>query len=356
MLENQTIKDHAIICPVCRSRKLDLKDQGKEQVLNCTACGKEYPVFKGIPLMLVQSSEDFGIKKDIQEFWKELYHAAYSGHEQIDANTNLPKQLDGLKELFSARRHLAVVEMPIEHLKDKEVLEIGSGAGAHSALFCKAGAKMTALDLTLDRVVSTRNKLSLIDEVQSSYVVQGDAEHLPFEDNYFDIVYSNGVLHHTPDTLRTIQEVYRVLKPGGRAIIMLYAKHSYLYWVNIFLLRGVILGNLFRHSNWLGRTTEWMSNSKQKIYNPETKVYSRAGINQLFYEFENIHIRKSSFVFQQIPYFGKVISWVLSKVSTVNPSGVLIYNHAWRHETKLELLLGRYIGFNLNITATKKNK
>ena len=184
-------------------------------------------------------------------------------------------------------------------------------------------------------------------------IAQANAEALPIKDSSIDIVYSNGVLHHTPNTQKSIEEVRRVLKPGGIAVIMLYAKHSYLYWINIFFLRGIILGNIFRHSNWLGRTTEWMSRSKQTIYNPETKVFSKKQVYSLFSNFNSIHVRKSSFVFQQVPYIGKLISYLLSKFSRINPAGKLVYDHEWRHETRIELKLSRYIGFNLNIIAKK---
>ncbi len=69
----------------------------------------------------------------------------------------------------------------------------------------------------------------------------GDAEAFPFEDNSFDIIYSWGVLHHTPDTRRAIEEVYRVLRPGGIARIMVYNRYSvvgYVLWLRYALLAG----------------------------------------------------------------------------------------------------------------------
>ena len=55
----------------------------------------------------------------------------------------------------------------------------------------------------------------------------GDSENIPFNDNSFDLVYSNGVIHHTPNTTQVVKEIYRVLKPGGRCIIMVYAENSH---------------------------------------------------------------------------------------------------------------------------------
>ena len=236
MFTEKTLKNKGLVCNNCEGGSLVFSVDESEKVLFCRDCKASYPVIDDIPLMLQtfkDSNQD--TKEEIQSFWRDLYHNAYASHNNLN-NNNLPDLLDELKEMFIARNHLAVCEMPIAKLKDKKVLEVGCGAGGHSSLFCKEGAHITSLDLTLDRVVATKKKLDIIDQNKSSLVLQGDAENLPFEDNHFDIVYSNGVLHHTPNTQKSIDEVRRVLKPGGVAVIMLYAKHSYLYWINIFLL------------------------------------------------------------------------------------------------------------------------
>jgi SAM-dependent methyltransferase len=70
---------------------------------------------------------------------------------------------------------------------------------------------------------------------------QSDAENLPFPDASFDVVYSWGVLHHSPDTPQAIKEVHRVLRPGGTARLMIYHKHSlagYMLWSRYALMRG----------------------------------------------------------------------------------------------------------------------
>ena len=176
---------------------------------------------------------------------------------------------------------------------------------------------------------------------------------MPFKAEFFDIVYSNGVLHHTGDTTKAISEVYRVLKPGGIAVIMLYAKHSYFYWVNLFLLGGIVRGNIFKNKEWLGRITEWMSEDEQEVFNPITRVFSHNELYKLFCKFDNVQIRKGSFSFNQFPYIGAVISRLVAHYTGYNKAGLLIYDKSWRNETRLELFLSRYIGFANNIKATK---
>jgi len=96
-----------------------------------------------------------------------------------------------------------------------------------------------------------------------------------------------------------------------------------------------------------------MSEKKQTILNPETKVYSKHQIFRLFKSFAGVSIRKNSFVFEQIPVIGKVIARAVTKKTGVNEAGQLIYGHGWRNESEFELFVGRYLGFALNIKATK---
>lgn len=343
-----------ICCPECGNISLCIRKEANVRTINCTFCGINYNVFNETPLMIPVGSALSISKENIQKFWGTLYSAAYGDHAELYTEDSFGSDLMQLQKLFQHREHLAVTEMPVDRLNGLMVLEIGPGAGAHSALFASKGAIMTSLDITLNRVVETNRKFSLLGRDDICFALQGDAEMLPFPDNHFDIVYSNGVLHHTPDTPKTIEEVYRVLKPGGLAVIMLYARHSFLFWVNMFLLKGILLGNIFRHKNWLGRTTEWMSIQKQKVYNPETKVYSAKDIRRLFHQFSEVEIRKGSFGFPQIPVIGKYFSNFLGIFTGFNDAGKLVYDRPWRNETRLELLLGRVMGFALNIRAGKR--
>lgn len=121
----------------------------------------------------------------------------------------------------------------------KDVVEIGVGVGSDFIRFVRAGARATGVDLTQHAIDLVRRRLEL--EGLQAELTQADAERLPFGDASFDVVYSWGVLHHTPDTDRAIAEAQRVLKPGGRLCVMLYARYSWLafgLWARQALLRG----------------------------------------------------------------------------------------------------------------------
>ena len=127
-----------------------------------------------------------------------------------------------------------------EEAKDKDVLEIGVGMGSDHVLWaCAKPRRLCGIDLTSRAVNFTSERLA--SEGLSLQLRQVDAEALPFESERFDIVYSWGVLHHSPDTPACVREVFRVLRAGGVAIIMIYHKWSIvglMLWSGYALLTG----------------------------------------------------------------------------------------------------------------------
>jgi SAM-dependent methyltransferase len=115
-------------------------------------------------------------------------------------------------------------------LKGKHLLEIGCGMGYDSLEFLKRGVRVTATDLTPNAVAMTLRHFE-VEGVQAEAVHTANALDLPFEDNTFDAVWANGVLHATGDTERAIQEARRVLKPGGRAIISHFYRRPSWMWL-----------------------------------------------------------------------------------------------------------------------------
>ncbi len=106
----------------------------------------------------------------------------------------------------------------------KSLLEIGCGIGIDTVALAQRDFEITAIDLTSAAIEVARRRIDRLG-LQIDYRV-GNCEQLEFEDHSFDLVYSFGVIHHTPDIRRAVNEIHRVLKPGGRAYIMIYARYS----------------------------------------------------------------------------------------------------------------------------------
>jgi SAM-dependent methyltransferase len=132
--------------------------------------------------------------------------------------------------------------IPFDRLSGRRVLEIGCGLGAHAQLLCEAGCNLTCIDLTERAVENTRRRLALWG--LPADVRRMDAEQMDFQDGEFDFVWSWGVIHHSADTDRILQQVHRVLKPGGEFRFMVYHRRSLsgLYCLG----RGLLSGRFFK--------------------------------------------------------------------------------------------------------------
>jgi ubiquinone/menaquinone biosynthesis C-methylase UbiE len=161
------------------------------------------------------------------------------------------------------------------------VLDVGCGQGIDLARYARRGARVTGVDLTPRHVELACQHLAALD--LKGEVLRGDAEALPFQDDHFDRVSSNGVLHHTPDIHAALLEVRRVLRPGGQATIIVYNRASLHYWLGQVLQQGLLRGYLLRERSMAGvlsRNVECSSIAARplvRVYSPrEMRALMRA--------------------------------------------------------------------------------
>ena len=212
------------------------------------------------------------------------------------------------------------------------VLEIGCGLGTDGAQFARAGADYTGVDLTDAAVSLARRRFELFD--LPGKFRTADAENLDFPEESFDLVYSHGVLHHTPDTAAAVREIRRVLRPGGRAIVMLYHRDSYNYRVNICLLRragahllkheaglklvhqltGEPIDSLRDHARRLREDAasylapgEFLNQNTDGAGNPLARVYSRNDARRLFRDFAQVDLATHFLHKRWIPIVGNLL-------------------------------------------------
>lgn len=165
-----------------------------------------------------------------------------------------------------------------EDVLGRRLLEIGTGMGADFARFAEWGSVPIGVDLTERGVRITREVLN--SRGLRGHVLRADAMQLPFRDASFDIVYSWGVLHHTPDPARALTECQRVLAPGGELRIMLYHRHSWVAlaaWVRFCALRGRI---------WAGLT-----DAVAHIESPGTRAFTTSEIPPLLPDLVDIDVQ-----------------------------------------------------------------
>ncbi len=211
--------------------------------------------------------------------------------------------------------------------KELKVLEVGVGMGSDYLEWLKAGAIATGVDLTAAAVERTRARCEFAG--YEADVVQADAENLPFPADSFDIVYSYGVLHHSPDTQRCIREVFRVLKPGGRIRVMLYHQPSLtglMLWLRYGLFRGKSMREAVYHH----------------LESPGTKCFSKTEMRSMMKGFEHLSM--------QVAFSPGDL--LLNQPSVRFRSQV--YRLIWKlYPRKLMRLVARRLGLCLLISAAK---
>jgi ubiquinone/menaquinone biosynthesis C-methylase UbiE len=121
----------------------------------------------------------------------------------------------------------------------EKILEVGVGAGTDFLQWVRAGCRAYGIDLTEEAIENVRHRLEVYG-FTAEEIRTADCENLPYEDNTFDLVYSWGVIHHTPDTEKALREIIRVCRPGGTCKVMVYHRRSleaFYVWVRHALLK-----------------------------------------------------------------------------------------------------------------------
>jgi ubiquinone/menaquinone biosynthesis C-methylase UbiE len=270
---------------------------------------------------------NFTLKDRVREFWQE--------NPCGTKFANAPPGSRKFYELVEEHRYTKEWHIPaaagFSQSKNLNVLEVGCGLGTDGAQFAKAGAIYTGIDLTDAAVDLARRRFELF-QLPGTFRV-ADAERLDFPDNTFDLVYSHGVLHHTPDTAAAVREIHRVLRPGGKGVVMLYHRDSYNYRVNISMLRrtgvqllrwnaGVKLVQLLtgepeeslrEHARQLKdqseylRSEEFLSRNTDGAGNPLARVYSRSEARDLFKDFSHVDLRTYFLNKRWLPVLGPIL-------------------------------------------------
>lgn len=261
------------------------------------------------------------LKSDVKAFW-----------DSSPCGTYLSEYEEGTKEFFDDLERLRYSRehynygywlklLNPENWVGKMVLEVGCGVGTDIIQMAKNGAISHGIDLSETAIDLAKKRFNLYNLNGDLRV--SDAESLPFPDNYFDFTYSFGVLHHTPNTPKAIEELRRVTKEDGKILVMLYHTNS-IHMGTLFLrkYKNKELRNM-PYSDVVNLLTE-VNKSDSGPINPLTKTYTKKEVRKIFSSYNDVH------VFLRYP----IVPYLKSKLSANG-------------------LLGKLAGWHLIIDAKK---
>ncbi len=185
-----------------------------------------------------------------------------------------------------------------ELLKGKQVLDVGCGTGLAMPIAAKHCSCVIGIDYSQASLKEAKAGFEEL-KLNNTELLCGDAENLPFPDDQFDVVCSIGVLHHTPDTAKAVREIFRVLKPRGKAVVMVYKAYNP-KWIAVKLARALskIVDMLKRKdfyiANQLRRKYQHEQDSRHgtallELFGcPTLKTYSKRQAKEMFSQFTEV--------------------------------------------------------------------
>jgi ubiquinone/menaquinone biosynthesis C-methylase UbiE len=167
---------------------------------------------------------DDALLAEIRDYWNLHIH-------DLEITTQLVGTAGFFQELAEYRfekLHYLPQVIDFSAYQGKQLLEVGCGVGIDLVRFARAGAIVTGVDLAEVAIDLARENFA--QEGLAANVQTMNGETLQFEDSSFDVVYAHGVLQYTADAQKMINELHRVLRPSGEAILMVYNRYS---WLNL---------------------------------------------------------------------------------------------------------------------------
>jgi ubiquinone/menaquinone biosynthesis C-methylase UbiE len=187
----------------------------------------------------------------------------------------------GSKEYFDeveARKYFVEPHIPafadFERWRGKRVLEVGCGIGTDSINFARAGANLTAVELSGESLRIAAERAEVMGVADHVRFVQANAEELTsaLDDEPFDLVYSFGVIHHTPRPERALAEMRALMAPGGTLKLMIYHRRS---WKVFWIVAAQGHGRLWKTDELVAEHSEAQTGS------PVTFSYTRSEAREL---------------------------------------------------------------------------
>src|SRR5579883_287507 len=166
------------------------------------------------------------LDSDNADFWNVICGSGLA--QQLGATDHSTRSLAIVDAFYLAYYQYLFKWLDFDSFANKKVLEVGLGYGTVSQFIASSRADYTGLDIAKAPVDLVNLRMKMLG--LNGQAVQGSILDAPFEKDAFDYVVAIGCLHHTGNIKQAMTEVARLLKPGGRLIMMVYYSYSYRMW------------------------------------------------------------------------------------------------------------------------------
>ena len=184
---------------------------------------------KGSIAAMETANNQAEIDEKNRRFWDELCGSQLA--RQLGVTDQSKESLERFDRWYMDFYPYLYRHIPFGDVKGKKVLEVGLGYGTVSQMLAEAEAIYSGLDIAAGPVGMVNHRLK--QKGLAGQAIQGSVLEAPFSGETFDHAVAIGCLHHTGNLQRALDEVWRVLKPGGRAMVMVYYAYSYRRWIYV---------------------------------------------------------------------------------------------------------------------------
>lgn len=285
--------------------------------------------------MKTQEQNQVSIDLRNKEFWNEMCGSYLA--KEIGIKDHSKESLQAFDEAYiNMYPYLSSYLSLDNNIKSESVLEVGLGYGTVSQLLAKSSVQYTGLDIAAGPVEIVNHRINM--EKLNGKAYQGSMLNCNFPNESFDRVYSIGCFHHTGNMQKCVDETYRVLKPGGKAIIMVYNSFSYYRWIRFpFSTTKRLLKNIFCKN--IAGADSLSNESESKAFDvsissgkgaPQTEFFSKKFIYKIFSNYKKVSVNREN-------------------IATFAPKGFMIVDR----KKYLSGIIAKYLGLDLYIIAEK---